>query len=83
MLMQAEKDIRGCFAAGAVRVSIDFTECVRYLEVFFGRINIDILHRGRLAPKKDPRNPWTGENLLQSFVDLNNRQFTFVELVSI
>lgn len=29
--------------------------------------------RGRLAAKKDPRNPWTGENLLQSFVDLNNR----------
>lgn len=24
--LQAEKDIRGCFEAGAVRVSIDFTE---------------------------------------------------------
>ncbi|KII87566.1 hypothetical protein PLICRDRAFT_42070, partial [Plicaturopsis crispa FD-325 SS-3] len=54
LINEAEKDIRGCFAAGAVRVSIDFTE-------------------GRLATKKDPRNPWTGENLLQSFVDLNNR----------
>ncbi|KAF7971501.1 hypothetical protein HWV62_20970 [Athelia sp. TMB] len=54
LVNEAEKDIRGCFDAGAVRVSIDFTE-------------------GRLAAKKDPRNPWTGENLLQSFVDLNNR----------
>lgn len=54
LVNEAEKDIRGCFDAGAVRVSIDFTE-------------------GRLAAKKDPRNPWTGEDLLQSFVDLNNR----------
>ncbi|KAI9789510.1 MAG: hypothetical protein M1835_001632 [Candelina submexicana] len=51
---ECEKDIRGCFEAGAVRVSIDFTE-------------------GRLASKKDPRNPWTGENLLQTFINLNNR----------
>ncbi|KIM91533.1 hypothetical protein PILCRDRAFT_132352 [Piloderma croceum F 1598] len=54
LINEAEKDIRGCFVAGAVRVSIDFTE-------------------GRLAAKKDPRNPWTSENLLQSFIDLNNR----------
>lgn len=50
---ECEKDIRGCFEAGAKRVSIDFTE-------------------GRLASKKDPRNPWTGANLLQIFIDLNN-----------
>ena len=43
-----------CFAAGAVRVSIDFTE-------------------GRLANKNDSRNPWTGKNMLQEFIDLNNR----------
>lgn len=54
LINEAEKDIRGCFEAGAVRVSIDFTE-------------------GRLAVKKDPRNPWTNENLLQNFIDLNNR----------
>ncbi|CAE6534025.1 unnamed protein product [Rhizoctonia solani] len=51
---ECEKDIRQAFKAGAVRVSIDFTE-------------------GRLASKNDPRNPWTGRNMLQSFVDLNNR----------
>jgi methionine synthase II (cobalamin-independent) len=51
---ECEKDIRKCFAAGAVRVSIDFTE-------------------GRLANKNDARNPWTGKNMLQEFIDLNNR----------
>jgi methionine synthase II (cobalamin-independent) len=51
---ECEKDIRQCFAAGAVRVSIDFTE-------------------GRLANKNDARNPWTGKNMLQEFIDLNNR----------
>jgi methionine synthase II (cobalamin-independent) len=51
---ECEKDIRGCFEAGAERVSIDFTE-------------------GRLAAKNDPRNPWTGAQLLDTFVDLNNQ----------
>jgi methionine synthase II (cobalamin-independent) len=51
---ECEKDIRECFAAGAQRVSIDFTE-------------------GRLANKNDARNPWTGKNMLQEFIDLNNR----------
>ncbi|MDQ3769386.1 MAG: hypothetical protein M3370_07920 [Actinomycetota bacterium] len=51
---ECEKDIRKCFDAGAVRVSIDFTE-------------------GRLANKNDERNPWTGKNMLQDFIDLNNR----------
>jgi methionine synthase II (cobalamin-independent) len=51
---EVEKDIRQCFKAGAVRVSIDFTE-------------------GRLANKNDSRNPWTGKDMLQDFIDLNNR----------
>jgi methionine synthase II (cobalamin-independent) len=51
---ECEKDIRRCFDAGAVRVSVDFTE-------------------GRLANKNDERNPWTGKNMLQEFIDLNNR----------
>ncbi len=51
---EVEKDIRQCFDAGAVRVSVDFTE-------------------GRLANKNDSRNPWTGKNMLQEFIDLNNR----------
>ena len=51
---ECEKDIRKCFATGAVRVSIDFTE-------------------GRLALKNDPRNPWTGRNMLAHFIELNNR----------
>ncbi|KAJ7826277.1 hypothetical protein B0H14DRAFT_2368273 [Mycena olivaceomarginata] len=54
LVAECEKDIRGCFSAGAARVSIDFTE-------------------GRLASKKDPRNPWTSANLLQTFIDLNNQ----------
>ncbi|KAF2104257.1 UROD/MetE-like protein [Rhizodiscina lignyota] len=54
LIDECEKDIRQCFDAGAVRVSIDFTE-------------------GRLAKKKDKRNPWTGADLLQTFVDLNNK----------
>src|SRR6201999_1913575 len=53
---ECEKDIRQCFAAGAVRVSVDFTE-------------------GRLANKNDARNPWTGADMLQDFIDLNNRLF--------
>ena len=51
---ECEKDIRKCFDAGAVRVSVDFTE-------------------GRLANKNDERNPWTGADMLQDFIDLNNR----------
>src|SRR6195952_3300992 len=51
---EVEKDIRGCFEAGAVRVSLDFTE-------------------GRLANKNDSRNPWTNKDMLQEFIDLNNR----------
>ena len=64
---ECEKDIRGCFDAGAQRVSIDFTE-------------------GRLTAKKDPRNPWTNQNLLQEFVGLNNRvleRFTPAERINI
>src|SRR5215213_4342801 len=53
---ECEKDIRQCFGAGAVRVSVDFTE-------------------GRLANKNDARNPWTGNDMLQEFIDLNNRLF--------
>jgi hypothetical protein len=28
---------------------------------------------GRLAAKNDPRNPWTGRQLLKTFIDLNNK----------
>jgi methionine synthase II (cobalamin-independent) len=54
VINECEKDIRQCFQAGAVRVSVDFTE-------------------GRLANKNDARNPWTGKNMLQDFIDMNNR----------
>lgn len=30
---------------------------------------------GRLALRNDPRNPWTGRNMLESFIQLNNRVF--------
>jgi len=64
---ECEKDIRQAFAAGAARVSIDFTE-------------------GRLATRADPRNPWTGRNMLPHFIELNNRvldRFTAEERASI
>ncbi|MGH3938780.1 MAG: 5-methyltetrahydropteroyltriglutamate--homocysteine methyltransferase [Pseudonocardiaceae bacterium] len=54
LVNECEKDIREAFSAGAVRVSIDFTE-------------------GRLSTRKDPRNPWTGADLLPHFIELNNR----------
>jgi methionine synthase II (cobalamin-independent) len=53
---ECEKDIRKAFAAGASRVSVDFTE-------------------GRLATRNDPRNPWTGRNMLPHFIELDNRVF--------
>jgi len=56
LIDQAEQDVRRAFAAGAARVSIDFTE-------------------GRLAKKNDPRNPWTGRDMLTEFIELNNRLF--------
>ena len=64
---ECEKDIRAAFAAGAARVSIDFTE-------------------GRLATRNDPRNPWTGRNMLPHFIELDNRvlaRFTAEERRSI
>lgn len=36
------------------------------------RVSIDFTE-GRLASKKDPRNPWRGAGLLRTFVDLNNK----------
>src|SRR5580704_4240582 len=54
LVNECEKDVRQAFAAGAARVSIDFTE-------------------GRLATRNDPRNPWTGRNMLPHFIELNNR----------
>ena len=56
LVSECEKDIRQAFAAGAARVSVDFTE-------------------GRLATRQDPRNPWTGRNMLPHFIELNNRVF--------
>ena len=54
IVIESEKDIRSCFAAGATHVVMDFTE-------------------GRLAPRNDPRNPWTTRNLLPFFIELDNR----------
>jgi len=36
------------------------------------RVSIDFTE-GRLANKNDSRNPWTGKDMLQEFIDLNNR----------
>jgi hypothetical protein len=36
------------------------------------RVSIDFTE-GRLACRNNPRNPWTGRNILTSFITLNNR----------
>jgi methionine synthase II (cobalamin-independent) len=36
------------------------------------RVSIDFTE-GRLACRNDPSNPWTGRNMLESFIELNNR----------
>jgi len=38
------------------------------------RVSVDFTE-GRLANKNDARNPWTGADMLQDFIDLNNRLF--------
>ncbi len=38
------------------------------------RVSVDFTE-GRLANKNDSRNPWTGADMLQDFIDLNNRLF--------
>jgi len=48
------------------------TDIRRAFEAGAQRVSIDFTE-GRLANKKDARNPWTGEDLLQTFIDLNNR----------
>jgi len=50
-------------------------ECVKDIcgcfEAGAKRVSIDFTE-GRLAAKNDPRNPWTGAQLLKTFIDLNN-----------
>jgi methionine synthase II (cobalamin-independent) len=36
------------------------------------RVSIDFTE-GRLACRNDPRNPWTGQQMLEHFIELNNR----------
>ncbi|MEX2586675.1 MAG: hypothetical protein WD602_01600 [Actinomycetota bacterium] len=36
------------------------------------RVSVDFTE-GRLATRADPRNPWTGRNMLAHFIELNNR----------
>jgi len=38
------------------------------------RVSVDFTE-GRLANKNDARNPWTGKDMLQEFIELNNRLF--------
>jgi methionine synthase II (cobalamin-independent) len=44
----------------------------RCFEAGAERVSIDFTE-GRLANKNDSRNPWTGRDMLQDFIDLNNR----------
>jgi len=54
------------------------TECEKDIRQAFEagakRVSVDFTE-GRLAAKNDPRNPWTGAKLLETFVDLNNKVF--------
>jgi methionine synthase II (cobalamin-independent) len=47
----------------------DIRKC---FEAGAARVSIDFTE-GRLANKNDSRNPWTGKDMLQEFIDLNNR----------
>jgi methionine synthase II (cobalamin-independent) len=38
------------------------------------RVSVDFTE-GRLATRNDPRNPWTGRNMLPHFIELDNRVF--------
>lgn len=49
----------------------DIRQC---FDVGAARVSVDFTE-GRLANKNDSRNPWTGKNMLQEFIDLNNRLF--------
>ena len=44
----------------------------RSFEAGAKRVSIDFTE-GRLASRNDPKNPWTGAQLLRTFVDLNNK----------
>ncbi len=50
-------------------VEKDIRQC---FEAGAERVSIDFTE-GRLANKNDARNPWTGKDMLQEFIDLNNR----------
>jgi methionine synthase II (cobalamin-independent) len=50
-------------------VEKDIRQC---FEAGAKRVSIDFTE-GRLANKNDSRNPWTGKDMLQEFIDLNNR----------
>lgn len=51
-------------------------ECEKDIRMCFEagapRVSIDFTE-GRLACKNDPRNPWTGKKMLQTFIDINNQ----------
>jgi methionine synthase II (cobalamin-independent) len=51
-------------------------ECEKDIRMCFkagaARVSIDFTE-GRLACRNDPRNPWTGRKMLDSFIALNNR----------
>jgi methionine synthase II (cobalamin-independent) len=52
-------------------VETDIRQCFR---AGAQRVSVDFTE-GRLANKNDSRNPWTGKDMLQDFIDLNNRLF--------
>ena len=61
------------------------TDIRRAFEVGAARVSIDFTE-GRLACRNDPRNPWTGANMLPHFIELINRvldRFTAEERTNI
>lgn len=64
-------------------------ECEKDIRAAFetgaARVSVDFTE-GRLACRADPRNPWTGRNMLEHFVEINNRvldRFTAEERANI
>ncbi|KAF8533278.1 hypothetical protein BDD12DRAFT_899776 [Trichophaea hybrida] len=74
LLYPLEGEIEGYSKEAFVQDLVD--ECEKDIRKCFEagapRVSIDFTE-GRLACKNDPRNPWTGAKMLQTFIDLNNK----------
>ena len=74
LLYPLDEDIEGYSREDFLSDLVD--ECEKDIRQCFDagaeRVSVDFTE-GRLANKNDSRNPWTGRDMLQDFIDLNNR----------